>query len=94
MLAISSFSGGVCDDQFQKIIAGAAWIAEVVAHIVHKLYAAPDQPISLNFPQKAYRKGTGNARGSLSDVMLVGFIKLLIILSGSDAKRRAVELNC
>jgi 23S rRNA (cytosine1962-C5)-methyltransferase len=57
MLATYSCSGGINDDLFQKIIAGAALDAGVDAHIIHKLYAAPDHPILLNFPEGAYLKG-------------------------------------
>jgi len=57
MLATYSCSGGINDDLFQKIIAGAALDAGVTAHIIHKLYAAPDHPILLNFPEGAYLKG-------------------------------------
>ena len=57
MLATYSCSGGINDDLFQKIIAGAALDAGVGAHIIHKLHAAPDHPILLNFPEGAYLKG-------------------------------------
>lgn len=57
MLATYSCSGGINDDLFQKIIAGAALDAGVDAHIVHKLHAAPDHPILLNFSEGAYLKG-------------------------------------
>ncbi|MEQ1741490.1 MAG: class I SAM-dependent methyltransferase [Candidatus Nitrotoga sp.] len=57
MLATYSCSGGINDDLFQKIIAGAALDAGVDAHIIHKLHAAPDHPILLNFPEGAYLKG-------------------------------------
>jgi len=57
MLATYSCSGGINDDLFQKIIAGAALDANVTAHIVHKLHAAPDHPVLLSFPEGAYLKG-------------------------------------
>ncbi len=57
MLATYSCSGGISDDLFQKIIAGAALDANVTAHIVHKLHAAPDHPVLLSFPEGAYLKG-------------------------------------
>jgi 23S rRNA (cytosine1962-C5)-methyltransferase len=57
MLATYSCSGGISDELFQKIIAGAALDANVSAHIVHKLQAAPDHPVLLSFPEGAYLKG-------------------------------------
>ena len=57
MLATYSCSGGINDDLFQKIIAGAALDAGVDAHIMHKLHAAPDHPVLLSFPESAYLKG-------------------------------------
>lgn len=57
MLATYSCSSGINDDLFQKIITGAALDAGVTAHIIHKLHAAPDHPILLNFPEGAYLKG-------------------------------------
>lgn len=57
MLATYSCSGGISDDLFQKIIAGAALDADVDAHIVYKLHAAADHPVLLSFPEGAYLKG-------------------------------------
>ena len=57
LLATFSCSGGINDDLFQKIIAGAALDAGVDAQIVHKLHAAPDHPVLLSFPESAYLKG-------------------------------------
>lgn len=57
ILATFSCSGGINDDLFQKIIAGAALDAGVDAQIVHKLHAAPDHPVLLSFPEGAYLKG-------------------------------------
>ncbi|MBI3901700.1 MAG: class I SAM-dependent methyltransferase [Nitrosomonadales bacterium] len=57
LLFTYSCSGGISDDLFQKIIAGAALDANVTAHIVHKLHAAADHPVLLNFPEGAYLKG-------------------------------------
>ena len=57
MLATYSCSGGISDDLFQKIIAGAALDAGVDAQIVYKLHAAPDHPVLLSFPEGAYLKG-------------------------------------
>ena len=57
VLATYSCSGGINDDLFQKIIAGAALDVGVDAYIVHKLHAAPDHPVLLSFPEGAYLKG-------------------------------------
>lgn len=52
-----SCSGGISDELFQKIIAGAALDAGVDAQIIRKLQAASDHPILLSFPEGAYLKG-------------------------------------
>ncbi len=57
MLATYSCSGGISDDLFQKIVAGAALDAGVEAQIVYKLHAAADHPVLLSFPEGAYLKG-------------------------------------
>ena len=57
ILATFSCSGGISDDLFQKIIAGAALDAGVDAQITHKLHAAADHPVLLSFPEGAYLKG-------------------------------------
>jgi 23S rRNA (cytosine1962-C5)-methyltransferase len=57
LLFTYSCSGGISDDLFQKIIAGAALDAGVDAHIVRKLQAAADHPVLLSFPEGAYLKG-------------------------------------
>jgi 23S rRNA (cytosine1962-C5)-methyltransferase len=57
LLFTYSCSGGISDDLFQKIIAGAALDAGVDAQIVKKLNAAPDHPVLLSFPEGAYLKG-------------------------------------
>ncbi len=57
LLFTYSCSGGISDDLFQKIIAGAALDAGVEAQIVKKLHAAPDHPVLLSFPEGAYLKG-------------------------------------
>ena len=57
LLATFSCSGGISDDLFQKIIAGAALDAGVDVQIVRKLHAAPDHPVLLSFPESAYLKG-------------------------------------
>jgi len=57
LLFTYSCSGGISDDLFQKIVAGAALDAGVDACIVHKLHAAADHPVLLSFPEGAYLKG-------------------------------------
>jgi 23S rRNA (cytosine1962-C5)-methyltransferase len=57
ILATFSCSGGISDDLFQKIIAGAALDAGVDVQIVRKLHAAADHPVLLSFPEGAYLKG-------------------------------------
>ncbi len=57
MLATYSCSGGISEELFQKIIAGAALDAGVDAQIVHQLHASADHPVLLSFPESAYLKG-------------------------------------
>jgi len=57
LLFTYSCSGGISEELFQKIIAGAALDAGVDATIVHKLHAAADHPVLLSFPEGAYLKG-------------------------------------
>lgn len=57
LLATFSCSGGISDDLFQKIIAGAALDAGVDAQILRRLAQAPDHPVLLSFPESAYLKG-------------------------------------
>ena len=57
LLFTYSCSGGISEDLFQKIIAGAALDAGVDAQIVHRLHAAADHPVLLSFPEGAYLKG-------------------------------------
>jgi 23S rRNA (cytosine1962-C5)-methyltransferase len=64
LLATFSCSGGIGDDLFQKIIAGAALDAGADAQIVHKLHASPDHPVLLSFPEGAYLKGLVLRRAS------------------------------
>ena len=52
-----SCSGGVSEDLFQKIVAGAALDAGVTAIILKRLHQALDHPVALNFPEGAYLKG-------------------------------------
>jgi 23S rRNA (cytosine1962-C5)-methyltransferase len=57
LLITFSCSGGVGEDLFQKIVAGAALDAGVQAQILEKLGQSPDHPVALNFPEGAYLKG-------------------------------------
>jgi 23S rRNA (cytosine1962-C5)-methyltransferase len=52
-----SCSGGISEDYFQKIIAGAALDAGVEAVILKRLFQSIDHPVALNFPEGAYLKG-------------------------------------
>ena len=52
-----SCSGGVREELFQSIVAGAAADAGVQCRIVERLGAAADHPVALNFPEGAYLKG-------------------------------------
>jgi len=56
-LCTYSCSGGISEELFQKIIAGAALDAGVDAQIVHHLQASADHPVLLSFPEGAYLKG-------------------------------------
>lgn len=57
LLATFSCSGGIGDELFQKIVAGAALDAGVEAQILRRLAQAPDHPVLLSFPESAYLKG-------------------------------------
>jgi len=57
ILITYSCSGGISEDLFQKIVAGAALDAGVDAQIVHRLHASADHPVLLSFPEGAYLKG-------------------------------------
>jgi 23S rRNA (cytosine1962-C5)-methyltransferase len=57
LLATFSCSGGISDELFQKIVAGAALDAGVEAQILRRLTQAPDHPVLLSFPESAYLKG-------------------------------------
>jgi 23S rRNA (cytosine1962-C5)-methyltransferase len=52
-----SCSGGVSEELFQKIVAGAALDAGADAVILKRLHQALDHPVALNFPEGAYLKG-------------------------------------
>jgi 23S rRNA (cytosine1962-C5)-methyltransferase len=57
LLVTFSCSGGVSEELFQKIVAGAALDAGVNALLLERLYQASDHPVALNFPEGAYLKG-------------------------------------
>jgi 23S rRNA (cytosine1962-C5)-methyltransferase len=52
-----SCSGGISADLFHKIVAGAGLDANVDAFIHARLGAAPDHPMTVNFPEGEYLKG-------------------------------------
>jgi len=56
-LVTFSCSGGVSEELFQKIVAGAALDAGVHAQILERLGQSPDHPVALNFPEGTYLKG-------------------------------------
>jgi 23S rRNA (cytosine1962-C5)-methyltransferase len=57
LLVTFSCSGGISEDLFQKIVAGAALDAGVDVQIIERLSQAADHPVALNFPEGAYLKG-------------------------------------
>ena len=57
LLYTFSCSGGVREELFQSIVAGAAVDAGVECRIVARLGAAADHPVALHFPEGAYLKG-------------------------------------
>ena len=57
LLATFSCSGGISDELFQKIVAGAALDAQVDAQVLRRFAQAPDHPVLLSFPESAYLKG-------------------------------------
>jgi 23S rRNA (cytosine1962-C5)-methyltransferase len=57
LLVTFSCSGGVSENLFQKILAGAALDAGVDAKIVARLGQSFDHPVALSFPEGAYLKG-------------------------------------
>jgi 23S rRNA (cytosine1962-C5)-methyltransferase len=57
LLATFSCSGGVTQDLFQAIVAGAAADAGVEAKILERFGAAADHPVALGFPEGDYLKG-------------------------------------
>jgi 23S rRNA (cytosine1962-C5)-methyltransferase len=57
LLATFSCSGGVSADLFQKIVAGAAADAPASLRLRERLWAAPDHPVLVEFPEGEYLKG-------------------------------------
>jgi 23S rRNA (cytosine1962-C5)-methyltransferase len=57
LLLTFSCSGGVTEELFQKIVAGAAMDAKADVVILERLHQAADHPVALNFPEGAYLKG-------------------------------------
>jgi len=57
LLFTFSCSGGISEDLFQKIVAGAALDAGVDAQIIRRMHQGPDHPITVHFPEGAYLKG-------------------------------------
>lgn len=57
LLYTFSCSGGVTEELFQKIVAGAAEDSGRDARIVARLSQGPDHPVALRFPEGAYLKG-------------------------------------
>jgi 23S rRNA (cytosine1962-C5)-methyltransferase len=57
LLATFSCSGGVSQDLFQKILAGAATDAAVDAVVRERFHADADHPVTLSFPEGEYLKG-------------------------------------
>ena len=52
-----SCSGGISADLFHKIVASAGIDAGVDGYISERLEAAPDHPMTINFPEGEYLKG-------------------------------------
>jgi 23S rRNA (cytosine1962-C5)-methyltransferase len=57
LLATFSCSGGVSQDLFRKIVAGAAVDAGANARIIGQYHASADHPVALAFPEGEYLKG-------------------------------------
>ena len=57
LLFTFSCSGGIGAELFHKIVAGAGLDAGVDGFIVQRLAAAPDHPMTINFPEGEYLKG-------------------------------------
>lgn len=57
VLLTYSCSGGVGPDLFHKIVASAGHDAGVDGFVIDRMGAAPDHPMTLNFPEGEYLKG-------------------------------------
>lgn len=57
LLATYSCSGGISQELFQKIVAGAAADAGAPLLIRERFGAAPDHPVGIEFPEGEYLKG-------------------------------------
>lgn len=56
-LVTFSCSGGISEEFFQKVLAGAASDAGVEARILKRLGPGTDHPVALSFPEGGYLKG-------------------------------------
>ena len=52
-----SCSGGIPPELFHKIVASAGTDSGIDAHILERVQAAPDHPMTVNFPEGEYLKG-------------------------------------
>ena len=57
LLFTFSCSGGISADLFHKIVAGAGLDAGVDGFVLERLGAAPDHPMTIDFPEGEYLKG-------------------------------------
>ncbi|HWT17881.1 MAG TPA: 23S rRNA (cytosine(1962)-C(5))-methyltransferase RlmI, partial [Variovorax sp.] len=57
VLLTFSCSGGISADLFHKIVASAGIDAQVDGYISERLGAAPDHPMTIEFPEGEYLKG-------------------------------------
>ncbi|RYF74152.1 MAG: class I SAM-dependent rRNA methyltransferase [Comamonadaceae bacterium] len=57
VLMTFSCSGGISADLFHKIVAGAGLDADADGYITERLGAAPDHPMTIEFPEGEYLKG-------------------------------------
>jgi 23S rRNA (cytosine1962-C5)-methyltransferase len=57
VLLTFSCSGGISADLFHKIVASAGIDAQVDGYITERLGAAPDHPMTIEFPEGEYLKG-------------------------------------
>ena len=57
VLLTFSCSGGIGADLFHKIVASAGLDAQVDGYISERLGAAPDHPMTIEFPEGEYLKG-------------------------------------